>query len=67
MIRKVFMLMLRIPPEGSGINLFKSNNVLLQTARAQVSSVDEKNCQNLRILFDLGSQLSYISPKLVKN
>ena len=51
------------PSEGSGINLFKSNNVLLQTARAQVSSVDEKNCQNLRILFDLGSQLSYISPK----
>ena len=37
------------------------NNVLLQTARAKVSSIDEKKCENLRILFDSGSQHSYIS------
>ena len=38
------------------------NNVLLQTARAKVSSTNERKCENLRILFDSGSQHSYISP-----
>ena len=46
-----------------GLNLFKNDSVLLQTARAQVSSVNERNSKNLRILFDSGSQLSYISPR----
>ena len=42
------------------------NQILLQTARARVSSVDDKNFANLRILFDSGSQLSYISPRARK-
>ena len=37
------------------------NNVLLQTARAKISSVDEKRCEQLSILFGSGSQHSYIS------
>ena len=41
----------------------KHNPVLLQTSRANISSVDEKNKKNSRIMFDTGSQLSYISPK----
>ena len=45
------------------INLSQFNNVLLQTARAKVYSVNEKQCKNLRILFDSGSQLSYITPR----
>ena len=46
----------------SEVDLCKVNTVLLQTARAQVSSVDEKKSENLRILFDCASQLSYITP-----
>ncbi|XP_066923479.1 uncharacterized protein [Clytia hemisphaerica] len=38
-----------------------ANPVLLQTARAQVSSTDEKKSENLRLMFDTGSQQSYIS------
>ena len=44
------------------ITVSKVNTVLLQTARANISSVNENRCENLRILFDSGSQLSYISP-----
>ena len=44
------------------ITVSKANTVLLQTARASISSVNENRCENLRILFDSGSQLSYISP-----
>ena len=51
---------------NSLINVNKNNCILLQTARARISSVDEKKCENLRILFDSGSQLSYISPQARK-
>ena len=49
------------------INVPKNDLIFLQTARAKASSVDERNCQNFRILFDNGSQLSYISPQAAKN
>ena len=39
------------------------NSVLLQTARAYILSTDEKHSRNLRILFDSGSQNSFITPK----
>ena len=42
------------------------NSVLLQTARASVLSTDEKHSSNLRILFDSGSQNSFISPRARK-
>ena len=42
------------------------NNILLQTARAHVLSTDGNKNANLRILFDSGSQLSYISPRARK-
>ena len=45
------------------LNVNKIDSILLQTARAKVCSTDEKECQNLRLLFDSGSQLSYISPR----
>ena len=45
------------------VSVSKNNPVLLQTARANVSSTDEKNAKNSRLLFDTGSQLTYISPK----
>lgn len=38
------------------------NNVLLQAATATVTSCDQKSSAKLRILFDSGSQLSYITP-----
>ena len=44
------------------INVPKNDSIFLQ-----VSSVDESNCQNLKILFDNRSQLSYISPQAAKN
>ena len=43
--------------------LVSKNNVLLQTARTNVSSADERYSGNLRVLFDSGSLLSFISPK----
>ena len=47
----------------NGIPLYAMNSVLLQTARAKISAPDTSNLHNLRILFDSGSQLTYISPK----
>ena len=59
------------PQEGHStsnlINVPKNDSIFLQTARAKVSSVDERNCQSFRILFDNRSQLSYISPQAAKN
>ena len=48
---------------GQHISVCKRNSVLLQTARAQISTTDESRVVNARLLFDSGSQLSYISPK----
>ena len=45
------------------MSVSKNNPVLLQTARANISSTDEKNAKNSHLLFDTGSQLTYISPK----
>ena len=45
------------------VNVSKKNSVLLQTAQAQVTSTDEKQAKKARLLFDTGSQLTYISPK----
>ncbi|XP_057299451.1 uncharacterized protein LOC130630070 [Hydractinia symbiolongicarpus] len=42
------------------------NNVLLQTAMATVTSCDGNFSAKLRILFDSGSQLSYITPQARK-
>ena len=49
------------------INAPKNNSIFLQTALVKVSLVDERNCQNFRILFDNRSQLLYISPQAAKN
>ena len=49
------------------INVPKNDSIFLQTARSEISSLDKRNCQNFRILFDNGSQLSYISPEAAKN
>ena len=43
------------------LNISKTTSVLLQTARGDVFS--EKRTVNLRMLFDSGSQQTYISPK----
>ena len=43
----------------------KTENVFLQTATASVSSKTKE--QKMRILFDLGSQISYITPKAAKS
>lgn len=40
------------------------NKILLQTARASVFSNDKSVSKSFRILFDTGSQLSYVSPKV---
>ena len=44
------------------ISVCKQNSVLLQTARAHVSSTNEASMKYARLLFDSGSQLSYINP-----
>ena len=50
--------------QTGAVNLIHdSNNVLLQTARASVTSTVGAKKGNFRFLFDLGSQLSYISPR----
>ena len=55
-------------PENSAnmVSLSEIDTVLLQTARADVYSPDGSKHRNLRILFDSGSQQSYISPKARK-
>ena len=45
------------------LNLSKVNAILLQTARAKVMSPNNGEATNMRILFDSGSQLSYITPE----
>ena len=60
------------PQENHGttsnlINVPRNYSIFLQTTRAKVSSVDDRNCQNFRILIDNGSKLSYISPQAAKN
>jgi len=50
--------------QNETLNVFcDGKNVLLQTAKAKVSSADERKCANFRILFDSGSQHSYITPE----
>ena len=50
--------------QTGSVNLIHDrNNVLLQTARASVTSTVGVKKGNFRFLFDLGSQLSYISPR----
>ena len=44
------------------LQVLKNDSVLLQTARADVSSTDEKFRKNVRILFDSRTQLNYIRP-----
>ena len=48
---------------SSYLKVNQINSVLLQTARAYILSTDEKYSRNLRILFDSGSQNSFITPK----
>ena len=50
-------------PNVNLVNSSQHSSVLLQTAIAQVKSTDDRNSGNLRILFDNGSQLTYITPK----
>lgn len=40
------------------------NPVLLQTAKTTVSSADEKYAAKFRLLFDSGSQMSYVTPRV---
>ena len=49
------------------INVPRNDSIFLQTTRAKVNSVDERNCKNFRILIDNGSNLSYISLQAAKN
>ena len=54
--------------ESTSVN-FSGNSsidysVLLQTARAQVASVDGKKSTNSRLLFDSGAQMSYVTPRV---
>ena len=50
----------------SGINLVNSRtSVLLQTANAVVSDNAEKRCFPIKILFDSGSQKTYVSQRIV--
>ena len=46
---------------------FKNESILLQTARADVFSPDERQTKNIRILFDNGAQLNRISPKTCRD
>ena len=41
-----------------------SNTVLLQTAKAKIENTEKSKLREGRILFDSGSQLSYVTPKL---
>ena len=43
--------------------VYNMNPVLLQTATAQVASTNEQVKKKLRLFFDIGSQMSYITPK----
>ena len=45
------------------LNLCQQNSVLLETAQARVETPDDKRSKLLRILFDNGSQISFITPK----
>ena len=45
------------------LNLCQQNSVLLETAQARVETPDGKRSKLLRILFDNGSQISFITPK----
>ena len=52
--------------ENESVNLLTNNelnSVLFMTARAQAYSLDNKKVANVRILFDSGSQLSYVTPR----
>ena len=49
------------------INVPRNYSIFLQTIRAKASSVDKRNCQNFRILFDNGSQLSHIRLQAAEN
>ena len=51
---------------SANVNLAKIDSVLLQTGRAKISSVDEHKSAEVRILFDSGSQQTYISPETRK-
>ena len=50
--------------DGIGtLNLCQQNSLLLETVQARVETPDGKRSNLLRILFDMGSQISFISPK----
>ena len=44
------------------LNLSKVNAILLETARAKVMSINKNKSADMIILFDSGSQMSYITP-----
>ena len=48
---------------SANVSLSKVNAVLLQTAKAEISSMDGNRSAEVRILFDGGSQQTYICPK----
>ena len=52
-----------IPSNASMVNLSEQNSVLLQTATAQVISTNARYSKMFRLFFDIGSQMSYITPK----
>ena len=56
----------REPLETQNSYASAGSTVLLQTAKAKVSDTNNQNLGHFRILFDSGSQLSYISPEVRK-
>ena len=45
------------------LNRSQANSIFLQTARANVMSTQGNKSATMKILFDLGSQFSYITPE----
>ena len=52
---------------SSLFQVFKNDSTLLQIARADVFSPNEKQTLNIRILFDNSAQFNYISPKTCRD
>ena len=61
--RKTTVVSQNIVSVHPSLNLYHVSSVLLLTGRSHVLSCDTKNAKNLQILFDSGSQITFISKK----
>ena len=52
--------------DGFVAHVAANDSILLQTAQAEVGSVDGENAARTRILFDSGGQQSYVSENVRK-